>query len=352
MSPDPKNLNDEAVRLSFTKPGLASEYLGAGRFVIIVDDRRPDRFTAALVLAAERVDPRALIRLRRTAGGWPCLALNARRCEELGLAPLDGGGSMPMIDLAAGVETGIDPSDQAKTILAAVDPLTLPGAIVSPGHVKVLQASDPHHGEPGYVEGAVELVRAAGLQPAAVVSEIFDVEGFLAAPDDVAQLGRTHDLPMFSAAAIASQARREVVERVTRVTMPTAFGEFELVGFRSLLDASEHLAMVKGDVDGSDRVLVHVHQRCLAGDVFHSMTCACGVRLEEALAAIEAEGKGIVVYDARASSDLGGVHRSQAPAPDREVVAAILGDLGPASIRLLEPVDGTEPDAHGAAVRS
>jgi 3,4-dihydroxy 2-butanone 4-phosphate synthase/GTP cyclohydrolase II len=203
------------------------------------------------------------------------------------------------VDARAGITTGISAADRAQTIRLLADPATTSADLARPGHVFPLRAVAGGVLErAGHTEAAVDLVRLAGLRPAGVISEVVNDDGTMARLKDLRLLSRRFGLAMISIAdLIAWRLNHEArVTKVTEVSMPTRAGSFRAVGFRDLLDGSEHVALVKGDIGDGEDVIVRVHSECLTGDVFHSDRCDCGPQLERALEVIEAEGRGVVLY--------------------------------------------------------
>jgi 3,4-dihydroxy 2-butanone 4-phosphate synthase/GTP cyclohydrolase II len=292
-----------------------------GKFVVVVDaaDRENE---GDLTIAAQFATPEAVNFMAIHARGLICLCLTEERCDELGLRQMTERNETPFgtaftvsIEAREGVSTGISAQDRSRTIQVAIDPSKGPEHLVQPGHVFPLRA---RRGgvlqRAGQTEAAVDLARLAGLNPAGVVCEVMKDDGTMARVPDLVEYCALHDLKMITVEDLIEYRRRteKLVERLTSVRLPTLHGDFTAVAFRETLTGKHHVALVKGEVDGEEDVLVRVHSECLTGDVFHSMRCDCGEQLEQALARIGSEERGVLLYMAQEGRGIGLLNKLKA----------------------------------------
>jgi 3,4-dihydroxy 2-butanone 4-phosphate synthase/GTP cyclohydrolase II len=275
--------------------------------VVLVDDEDREN-EGDLVLAAELVTPESVNFMALHARGLICLAMEAKRIDDLELPMMASKNRSPRqtaftvsIEAREGVSTGISAADRAHTIRVAVDPASKPDDLISPGHVFPLRAQDGGVlVRAGHTEGSVDLVRMSGLKPAAVICEIMNPDGTMARLPDLKQFAKTHGLSIVSIRdVIAYRMEREsLVEEVARTKLPSQFGsnEFELHAFQSVVDGSEHLALVKGPIEPGKPALVRVHSECLTGDALGSLRCDCGAQLQAAMKQISESDGGVLIY--------------------------------------------------------
>jgi 3,4-dihydroxy 2-butanone 4-phosphate synthase / GTP cyclohydrolase II len=303
----------------FATVAEAVEDIRDGKMVVVVDD--PDRENEGdLVCAAQFATPDAVNFMATHARGLICLCLTGERCEELGLPQMTQRNEAPLgtaftvsVEAREGVTTGISAADRAHTIQVAISPESTAHDLVQPGHVFPLRARDGGVlRRAGQTEAAVDLARLAGLVPAGVVCEIMNEDGTMARVPDLVPYCERHGLRMITVADLIEYRRRteKLVERIVSVQLPTEFGFFTATAFRETLTGRDHLALVMGDV--GDNPLVRVHSECLTGDVFHSLRCDCGEQLEAALAAIAAEGRGVLLYMAQEGRGIGLLNKLRA----------------------------------------
>jgi 3,4-dihydroxy 2-butanone 4-phosphate synthase / GTP cyclohydrolase II len=276
-----------------------------GHMIIVVDDEDREN-EGDLTIAAECVTPDAINFMARYGRGQICLSMTPARLDELELPLAVSDNTTPFgtafcvpIDAKHHVTTGISAADRAATILAAIDATTKPSDLARPGHVSPLRARDGGVlVRTGQTEAAVDLARIAGLYPAGVICEIMNEDGTMARVPELAKFAKRHRLLMITIADLIQYRMRTeaLVKRVGAAHLPTEYGDFRAVAFESGIDGETHIALVKGEIGDGQGIIVRVHSRCLTGDVFHSLRCDCGPQLDAAMARIEQEGRGVILY--------------------------------------------------------
>ena len=312
---------EPTTQSAFSAVDEALEDLRAGRMVVVCDDADREN-EGDLTIAAEFASADAINFMAREGRGLICLALQPARCDELGLELMAAKNESAFetaftvsVDARYAITTGISAADRAETIRVAIDPTAHRHDLVQPGHVFPLKARPGGVLErTGQTEAAVDLARLAGLTPAGVICEVMNDDGTMARVPDLARFCRRHRLRMITVAdLIAYRLENDrLIERVADTVLPTAFGDFRIVGYRSLVDTKHHVALVNGEVSGADDVLVRMHSECLTGDTFASLRCDCGEQLESSLAQIEREGRGVLVYLAQEGRGIGLLNKLKA----------------------------------------
>ena len=277
----------------------------AGKMVIIVDDEDREN-EGDLAIAAEKCTPDVINFMATYGRGLICMPVISERLDELKLPMMVADNTSRnataftvSVDVTKGASTGISAFDRAATIHAILDTDTVPEDLARPGHIFPLRYQDGGVlVRAGQTEGSVDLAKLSGLYPAAVICEIMKDDGEMARMPHLVEFSQKHDIKIVSVAQIIAhrQLHEKLVERVAEAKLPTSYGDFTAVAFKSEVDAAEHLALVMGDVTTDDPILVRVHSECLTGDVLGSRRCDCGDQISLALRKIAEEGRGIFLY--------------------------------------------------------
>jgi 3,4-dihydroxy 2-butanone 4-phosphate synthase/GTP cyclohydrolase II len=297
--------NRSADASGFSPVAEVIEDLRQGKMIIIVDDEDREN-EGDLVCSAEKVSPDIVNFMATHGRGLICLSMTRERLKELDIPPMvqentarRGTAFCVSIEAQRDVTTGISAADRAKTIQIAVDPSTRPGDLARPGHVFPLMASPGGVlKRAGHTEASSDLCRLGGLEPAGALCEIMNDDGTMARVDDLRAFSRKHDLKMVSIASIIGHRMRteRLVRREASPDLPTQMGKWKVHAFHYELENLTHVALVMGDPQPDEPVLVRVHSECLTGDVFGSTRCDCGPQLNAAMERIASEGKGAILY--------------------------------------------------------
>ncbi len=297
-------MSDQSYKLNTIEEAI--EAIKKGELIIVIDDEDREN-EGDFIAAGELITPEKVNFMATHGRGLICTPITEKRCDELQLDLMVGRNTAlhatpftVSIDLIGhGCTTGISASDRAKTILALSDKNTTPEELGRPGHIFPLKAKD--RGvlrRPGHTEAAIDFARLAGLSPVGVLVEIMNEDGTMARLPELVKIAEKFDMKIVTIKdLIAYRLQKEsLVIKGVKVNMPTEYGDFQFIPFKQKSNGLEHMALIKGEWDEDESILVRVHSSCATGDIFHSKRCECGEQLHKAMQTIEKEGKGVIVY--------------------------------------------------------
>ena len=283
----------------------ALEDFREGKFVIVVDDEDREN-EGDFIIAAEKITPEAVNFMLKNGRGVLCAPITESRCAELELdkqvsnnTSILGTPFTVTIDKIEGCSTGVSTADRAATIKALADPTSTPNTFGRPGHINPLYAKEKGVlRRAGHTEAAVDLARLSGLYPAAALIEIMNEDGTMARMPDLLKVSEKFGIKIITIRDLIEYRlkKESIVEKGESANLPTKYGDFKIIPFRQLSNGLEHVALVKGEWEEDEPILVRVHSSCVTGDIFGSLRCECGDQLHKAMEMVEKEGKGVIIY--------------------------------------------------------
>ena len=311
-------MNDDN-RINTIEEALAD--LNAGRIIIVVDDEDREN-EGDFIVAAEKVTPQVVNFIAKYGRGLICLSATGERLQELDVHAMVARNTASLgtrftvsIDAATGVSTGISAADRARTVQVFIDPESRPEDLARPGHIFPLEAqAGGVLQRAGHTEAVVDLCSAAGLYPAGLLCEIMDEDGEMARLPRLKEIAAEHGLKLISIADLIRWRRKneKLVVREAEVPLPTEWGQFRMAAYSTSVDSSTHVALVMGEPDPAEPVLVRVHSECMTGDLFHSQRCDCGQQMDAALCAIAEAGTGVFLYMRQEGRGIGLINKMKA----------------------------------------
>ena len=276
-----------------------------GQMLIVVDDENREN-EGDFIISSEKATPQDINFMMKYGRGLICTSISSKRAKKMHLKPMVDNNTEHQktnftvsVDAKIGITTGISAKDRWQTLQVLLDDNSSPEDLVRPGHMFPLIAKEGGVLQrAGHTEAAIDLAKLSGLKSSALLVEIIDDDGTMARYDSLLKIAEEHNIKIVSIADLITYRKKydKLIEKISSVPFPTSFGNFELKLFEDKVNGDHHVAIIKGDIDINDQVLVRVHSQCLTGDIFGSLRCDCGLQLDASMKMIESEGKGVLVY--------------------------------------------------------